>query len=690
MDELSSIVHKNDKNKNYTTMKDANERWINALRIIIVLLSALVIVVYFSLLDSSKKSINYFQILTESEESTDSLTVGQYNDNNQDDFVFKLARSGYEPIITTSGVTQYEFLSDFNSVVEPYVDSQLWIQDIDPLSYYNYSICSKASTNQCYLGTMSIDNSYVKVINVPCEPYEEFSLKVTQYSIEKSRKSNEGFGSVICMYVRREIRSLISSDLTDLMDAMHTMWVVDEEEGQERYGEYYHDSTFLLKFHHFNSAWRESDHIHEGNGFLMQHIKMTNIFERSIQAVNPAVSLPYWDFTIDEGEGKQPYESIIFSPTIFGSMNKPSDVSEGFTWENDNIVDAAIPDGRWAFIKSEPTSFEELYYGYGFMRAPWSFNPSPYISRFTADLRVGISLPSCKTHYAILQENDMMDFFYDIQNEQHATAHSLVGGIFGCDVLYPLLEAGVISDEINMKTICSQWIFYLKEFYRYNYITPYSNCSFGELTGDNETDALIIQESASSCNYECNSHSTEAMMSNLKVKVFNHVPQNMTEDDWSIWKDFLCESKDGGKVYPGDHLESASPADPSFWVIHPTLERLLHAKLMVGGFDVEDWDETAADACRKSTCYMEEYGAMDEFDECCYGHYEFDRTLDFITGNKSNVVGDTNSETFIATDPRSSTGYQMRYIYDNFEWSHCAGTADFNELLQQLKSKSSR
>jgi putative NIF3 family GTP cyclohydrolase 1 type 2 len=40
----------------------------------------------------------------------------------------------------------------------------------------------------------------------------------------------------------------------------------------------------LLKIHHFNAAWQDSDHIHEGNGFLAQHMKMTNIFESAMQA----------------------------------------------------------------------------------------------------------------------------------------------------------------------------------------------------------------------------------------------------------------------------------------------------------------------------------------------------------------------------------------------------------------------
>ena len=48
----------------------------------------------------------------------------------------------------------------------------------------------------------------------------------------------------------------------------------------------------------------------------------------------------------------------------------------------------------------------------------------------------------------------------------------------------------------------------------------------------------------------------------------------------------------------------------SFWPIHPTLERLLQAKYIGGGFDTDDWPNDTNDGyiCDKSTCYEYEYG----------------------------------------------------------------------------------
>ena len=122
----------------------------------------------------------------------------------------------------------------------------------------------------------------------------------------------------------------------------------------------------------------------------------------------------------------------------------------------------------------------------------------------------------------------------------------------------------------------------------------------------------------------------------------------MGSDGWTAWKDFVCTG-DGGKIFSGDHLESASPSDPSFWVIHPTLERLLQARFMAGGFDDESWatDPVNDFVCSKWSCYESEFGEKDDYDECCYGHYESDQMLDFINGDKNAGTGDTNHEVIL-------------------------------------------
>lgn len=44
---------------------------------------------------------------------------------------------------------------------------------------------------------------------------------------------------------------------------------------------------------------RNNEQFHDGLGFLTNHGLISNTFESSLQQVNPKLTLPYWDFTIE-------------------------------------------------------------------------------------------------------------------------------------------------------------------------------------------------------------------------------------------------------------------------------------------------------------------------------------------------------------------------------------------------------
>jgi hypothetical protein len=159
----------------------------------------------------------------------------------------------------------------------------------------------------------------------------------------------------------------------------------------------------------------------------------------------------------------------------------------------------------------------------------------------------------------------------------------------------------------------------------------------------------------------------------------------MPDEGWDAWVDFICGGY-GSKIFGGDHLESASPADPSFWPIHPTLERILQVKYMAGGFNSDDWpnDPDNDYVCNKVTCYDEDTGEFGHWDMCCYGHYQDDQLLDAPNNDKYSYVGPTNREIFEGTNPKN-IDYNMPYIYDKFTWEHCLlEDLDFDELITDL------
>jgi hypothetical protein len=86
------------------------------------------------------------------------------------------------------------------------------------------------------------------------------------------------------------------------------------------------------------------DHWHEGTGFLSHHLAQSLAFESSLRAINPKLTTPYWDFTID-GEA---IKKANGGPSMLTSVN------EFFTAKWFGSVDqySHVVDGRWAHTRA--------------------------------------------------------------------------------------------------------------------------------------------------------------------------------------------------------------------------------------------------------------------------------------------------------------------------------------------------
>ena len=578
---------------------------------------------------------------------------------------FTTKREGYDPLDfflpDTSDLYQYNFLSTHAGIVEPHATMWVHLINADATTSATYTICSATGTQDCITG-----DTQTTPFTLACTPHED------QYTITITQNAQQTTGTLLCMYVRREFRTLTVADRDATIEAMWKLWEYDEEAGRHTYGENFHSYSYLLDFHYFNAAWIHSDHIHEGNGFLAQHVKMTNIFEAAMQAVDPSTTLPYWDYTIETADGIQTYESPLFTEKTFGSLPLPNNMTWGWLYESNGLDDGKIPDGKWANFKiAANTKFDDLEYAYGYMRAPWNINPSTYITRYTATDK---TFPTCKSHYDLLGYTELSDFLQEIPYAAHASTHGVIGGSFGCDVLNSMREAGYITSVEGQLNICQNWIFYMKEFYRSAILLPQSECT-----------------DTSTCVYVCNDARKSTLLEMLQHSIMNSgmeaIPPygEMPDEGWDAWTDFICGG-DGSKIYAGDHLESASPADPSFWPIHPTLERVFQAKLMAGGFtDSDTWpsDPVTEYVCNKAVCYEEDEQSFGNWDTCCYGHYENDQMLDAPNNDRYSYVGPTNKDVHDGTNPQNPQ-YSMKYIYDTFTWSHCIQEGyDFDARLQE-------
>lgn len=262
-----------------------------------------------------------------------------------------------------------------------------------------------------------------------------------------------------------------------------------------------------------------------------------------------------------------------------------------------------------------PAGYNGIVKNFGYLRAPWNINPSPYVSRFT---NYEAALPDCTDHYDWISDSQttLQEFLQVAPYAPHARIHGSIGSVYGCDMMSPMLEAGLVTSQAKQILLCTQWPIILKVLYRKNLLMGSESGSCVETKKSDDYTCQLVCNDDGSGDYE-------TLLSSLLIKYTG----TLSMSQLSQWKDFICTG-DGTKIFAGDHLESASPGDPSFWPVHPTLERLLQAKYMTGGFDSEYWptEQLSSDAseylCDRWTCYeADEETAWDVHAQCCDGHY---------------------------------------------------------------------
>lgn len=182
---------------------------------------------------------------------------------------FTLYRDGYDSLPyfeDDSNTLKYTFLDNYVAVIEPNQDMILYVPDYatDSDNYFRYSICKPAGDGDCVRGYMS--NTEVSATNMACSPYDEYLITIKEYVPHSDDDDylRAMSGTAVCLYVRRELRNLNDDDLGITMDAMYALWSTAEEVGQSKFGANFHNSTYFVEAHHFNAAWQDGDHIHEG------------------------------------------------------------------------------------------------------------------------------------------------------------------------------------------------------------------------------------------------------------------------------------------------------------------------------------------------------------------------------------------------------------------------------------------
>ena len=130
------------------------------------------------------------------------------------------------------------------------------------------------------------------------------------------------------------------------------------------------------------------DAFHDGSGFLTHHLALTIGVEAAIRAVNPAVTMPYWDFTI-EGEAIVQAGGL---PSMFMDVT-PVLSAEWFGSVDDNNH---IADSRWAhtIMPTQRDKLSSVKNSYGIIRSYWNNNPDPEVPSLRPHAPLFMPMPS--------------------------------------------------------------------------------------------------------------------------------------------------------------------------------------------------------------------------------------------------------------------------------------------------------
>jgi len=226
---------------------------------------------------------------------------------------------------------------------------------------------------------------------------------------------------VMCKYVRREIRSLIDQDREAFFHAVAIMQRVPTQIGKKIYGKKYRSRDFFNRIHLYYGGSKSCDHWHQGPGFVTSHITFSLMYEQSLQAINPSVTLPYWDFTL---------ESTLYSPTTFRDSGVFSS-----DWFGDAVCNNSYhtpEEGRFAYVPvmKDATNYSMLVNPYGLLRSPWNADPTPYLTRSSLiyNLENNLKPSGCMEYHHALGFWDWKNLAKQLNSNAHGHIHELVGG----------------------------------------------------------------------------------------------------------------------------------------------------------------------------------------------------------------------------------------------------------------------
>eukprot|EP00618_Florenciella_parvula_P017577 CAMPEP_0119489082 /NCGR_PEP_ID=MMETSP1344-20130328/14634_1 /TAXON_ID=236787 /ORGANISM="Florenciella parvula, Strain CCMP2471" /LENGTH=720 /DNA_ID=CAMNT_0007524087 /DNA_START=136 /DNA_END=2298 /DNA_ORIENTATION=+ len=492
--------------------------------------------------------------------------------------------------------------------------------------------------------------------------------------------------SLYSRYVRREVRKYTDDDRDSLIATMRLLYDLDDSTGQAKYGKHYRSMQYFVSKHTDLAGDETCDHLHEGLGFLTNHVAISMEFENALRVVDNTLSLPYWDYTIDGNNAQQAAEnngadeekawrsSVVFTDEWFGTSSPGNDLNT-----------ATMLTGPWAntpvmtLTDYDDDSTSHVSNSYGYLRAPWNTNNNPYVARFNKTFEYETDvMPSCTDYYDMLGYDTWLDFGMNIANGAHGPVHGMLGGAWKANFSgWQAAEEAMGSD--SAKNLVYLSVASYPQFWRDGIISCPDSCSEDTALEDcqctcaglTDDDTMTTNGDSSGSEATTSPSTTELLQRSgvferiarhdVKGELLERRQNELTGEvsfSWIGVEELEQESMNTwffkmvcDVAQTGDMLGSSSPVDPIFWSVHPTVDRLWQ------------WKRLSTDCM-----YNYSWPSGTSIYGTCSGHDEKDM-LPYagLNPSASNSLLD-NKGLYDLLDPTTS---DSPYVYDNFEWAHC-------------------
>ena len=251
----------------------------------------------------------------------------------------------------------------------------------------------------------------------------DLAIELPRNSRRLSRSEAAGVdtyvATLMCKYVRREMRTVTSEDRLRYLEAMRIVTTMRLDEGRRMYGgKFANLEYFAVKHIHTE----ECSPFHGGLSFITSHAAFTLELEQALQSIDPSVTQPYWDYTLDAALlGADWDTAAVFSNDWFGSTRPGGP---------DHLVTSTffqdIP---------VPTNFSKpVRNSYGRVTSTINNDPSHFATRAHTfcGLPITMPLPGCPEMIGCLKAKTLPDLHDCMENELHGDLHAILGGSWDC------------------------------------------------------------------------------------------------------------------------------------------------------------------------------------------------------------------------------------------------------------------